>query len=280
MDLLRRAYVGSERLIVLVRLHLLATRLELPELADIAYAALVEWEGQVRAKDCVAFAPFIFDQYPGQSGTEALKDWYVALMKRHRKKLRSLPSWERALEASHSSLAVSWAKWMGSLGAKRTLNTPGREGNTRNLGGTLLNSTISTTSVSATTNASKESLLSRLLSEESSLEKEQFERKRKGKQLQSPKNHDYIDRYDSEADDEISEEESRPDVHSSGDELALATPYCAIESRKAREILGIKPSDLGGGAGSVENESSSATGGASRKASLHSVAGGHRKVSK
>lgn len=99
-------YRVVDRFIILVRLHLLAKKLALPGLMDMAYDTMVEGERLITPTSCITIASVVFSKNAGF--TKLLKDWCVNLVRHHLMALKNIEEWYDALEILEPELSEQW----------------------------------------------------------------------------------------------------------------------------------------------------------------------------
>lgn len=99
-------YRVVDRFIILVRLHLLAKKMALPGLMDMAYDAMVEGERLIIPPSCITIASVVFSKNAGFD--KLLKDWCVNLVRCHLIALKNIEEWYDALETLEPELSEQW----------------------------------------------------------------------------------------------------------------------------------------------------------------------------
>ena len=102
------SYRIANRFVVLVRLHLLATKLDLPGLADMAYESIIETDRFVDPLCCITVAKFIFAKNAGYD--QLLKDWCYKQIGYHFAVLRRILEWIDAMASLDQELSDHWTK--------------------------------------------------------------------------------------------------------------------------------------------------------------------------
>ncbi|KAL8743681.1 MAG: hypothetical protein Q9190_003985 [Brigantiaea leucoxantha] len=99
-----------DRFQVLLRLHLLAQKLALPGLAEMAYTTLVFCEKMMDTQICVMVCSIVFDK--DLRFDEDLKDWCMRCVGVHMKELKHSPEWRDLLWKVDNDLPKRWARML------------------------------------------------------------------------------------------------------------------------------------------------------------------------
>lgn len=99
-------YQVVDRFIILVRLHLLAKKMALPGLMDMAYDAIVHGERLITPPFCITIASVVFAKNAGFD--KLLKVWCLDLVRYHLIALKNIKEWYDALEVLEPELSEQW----------------------------------------------------------------------------------------------------------------------------------------------------------------------------
>lgn len=109
-------YKLVDRSIILIRLHSLAKKLELPGLMDMAIGVLCEGNSAIKALDCVTLSSLIFAK--AANFDNKLKDWCIDHVTRYLPELEHSQVWQDVLWRADVELAHRWAQLLETKGSR------------------------------------------------------------------------------------------------------------------------------------------------------------------